>query len=101
MKGKTIGVISIKGGVGKTTVVANLATALARDFGKKVLAIDANFTAPNLGIHVGVVSNEHTLHDVLKGKVDISKAIMSLEHGFDFIPSSLLAPNVDVFRLKR
>ena len=100
MSGKIIGVVSIKGGVGKTTAVANLATALA-ELGKKVLAVDANFTAPNLGIHVGIVKQEHTIHDALKGRVDISKAISKTNAGFDLIPASLLAPDVDVFRLKR
>ena len=34
---KTIGVISIKGGVGKTTVTTNLGAVLANEFDKKVL----------------------------------------------------------------
>ena len=46
--GKVLGVISIKGGVGKTTLVSNLGASLANDFKKKVLLIDANFNAPNL-----------------------------------------------------
>ena len=35
--GKTIGIISLKGGVGKTSSVANLGAALASEFGRKVL----------------------------------------------------------------
>ena len=38
--GKTIGVISIKGGVGKTTTVVNLGSVLASEFNKKVLIVD-------------------------------------------------------------
>lgn len=66
--GKVIGVISIKGGVGKTTVVSNLGATLAYEFGKKVLVIDANFSAANLGLHLGIVDPEITIHDVLAGK---------------------------------
>ncbi|MFH1290833.1 MAG: ParA family protein, partial [Nanoarchaeota archaeon] len=49
---KTIGVIAIKGGVGKTTISAALATDLANHYGKKVLLVDANYSAPNLGLHM-------------------------------------------------
>ena len=35
-KGKIIGIISLKGGVGKTTTVANLGATLSSEFNKKV-----------------------------------------------------------------
>ncbi len=98
--GKIVGVISIKGGVGKTTLVANLASALAGQ-GKKVLAIDANFSAPNLGLHLGVVNRENTLHEVMSGKINAQSAIHNLEHGFDIIPAKLVGKKIDPLRLKR
>ena len=58
--GKTIGVISLKGGVGKTTAVVALGSALA-DFGKKVLLVDGNFSAPNLGLHLDLFDTEKTI----------------------------------------
>ena len=100
MSGKIIGVISIKGGVGKTTVVSNLATALAMQ-GKKVLAIDANFSAPNLGLHVGIVNKENTIHEVIAGKIDASEAIYSNDVGFDIMPARLMPIKIDPLRLKR
>ena len=100
MSGKIIGVISIKGGVGKTTVVSNLAAALAGQ-GKKVLAIDANFSAPNLGLHVGIVNKENTIHEVIAGKIDASEAVYQSDAGFDIMPARLLPIRIDPLRLKR
>jgi len=100
---KTIGVISIKGGVGKTTVTTNLGAVLANVFNKKVLIVDANFSAPNLGLHLGVVKPEkHTVHDVVLGKVKPEKATYVHDSGFHFMPGSLVASGkVDVFALKK
>ena len=100
MSGKIIGVIAIKGGVGKTTVVSNLAAALARQ-GKKVLAIDANFSAPNLGLHLGIVNKEKTVHEVIAGKIDASEAIYQSEAGFDIMPARLMPIKIEPLRLKR
>ena len=87
-KCKTIGIISIKGGVGKTTAVINLASSLAKNYRKNVLVIDANFSSPNIGLHIGSVNHNTTIHDVLRGKSHINKAIYSTNLGFHYIPAS-------------
>ena len=87
--GKVYGVISIKGGVGKTTAVSNLGAALANVFHKTVLVVDANFSAPNLGLHLGVLNVDRTLHDVLSGKCWMENVIYDTEHGFHLVPSAL------------
>ena len=52
---KVIGIIAIKGGVGKTTIAASLASNLVNEYHKKVLLVDANFSAPNLGLHMDII----------------------------------------------
>jgi len=86
-----IGIISAKGGVGKTTVTSNLASALVKFFGKKVLAVDGNITTPNLGIHFGMLNQENTLTEVLDNKIDITQAIYVHPSGVHIIPASLNA----------
>ena len=95
--GKTIGIVSLKGGVGKTSSVVALGDALS-GFGKKVLLVDANFSAPNLGIHLNVINPENTLHEVLRGESNASRAIVSLEN-FDVLPSKVFN-NFEISPLK-
>lgn len=84
---KTIGILSLKGGVGKTSVVSSLGDALS-GFGKKVLIVDANFSAPNLGIHFNIVDPQVTLHHVLARQANIKEAIHKVGN-LDIIPSSI------------
>lgn len=100
-KNKIFGIIAIKGGVGKTTCTSNLAAVIANEFGKRVLVVDANFSAPNLGLHLGVVEPERTLHDVLLDRVSVTDAIYQTEFGFDIIPSSLMNRKINPFKLKQ
>ena len=85
--GITIGVLSLKGGVGKTSVVSALGDALS-GFGRKVLLIDGNLSAPNLGLHLNIIDPEVTIQHVLERKANAYKAICKLEN-FDVIPASI------------
>ncbi len=98
--GKVIGILSLKGGVGKTSVVTALGDAIA-DFGKKVLLIDGNFSAPNLGMHLNIISPEITIHHVLYREANIKDAIHNLEN-FDVIPGLIFNKmNVNPLDLKK
>jgi len=99
--GKTIGILSLKGGVGKTSAVLSLGSAIA-EFGKRVLLIDGNFSAPNLGIHLNVIEPESTIHHVLNGDQNIEDAIVNLEDfNFDLIPASIIyRSQINPFKLK-
>ena len=88
--GNIISIMSVKGGVGKTTVTANLGTALA-ELDKKVLLIDTNLSAPNLGLHLGIIDPENTLHDVLERAIPISEAVCEYNSNLHII-SGFLAP---------
>lgn len=81
-------IVSGKGGVGKTTIASNLAYTLA-ELGEDVIAVDANLTTPNLGLHTGMHLTPHTLHDVLRGDVNIGEAVYTHPDGFRIIPASM------------
>lgn len=100
MAGRVIGIVSSKGGVGKTTIVANVGVILAGEFGKKILALDANFSAPNLGMYLGIVYPEITLNDVLENKVPIHQAIHTHTSSLHILPASLPSHEIDVQNLK-
>ena len=63
---KTVMVTSAEPGAGKSTVVANLAAALARD-GAKVVAVDADLRLPTLHMIFGLPNNEG-LSTLLSGR---------------------------------
>lgn len=85
--GETIGIVSLKGGVGKTSSVVALGHALA-DFGKKVLLVDGNLSAPNLGIHLDIFNPEKGLHEVLTRNANPSEGVFQLDN-FDVLPASI------------
>ncbi len=76
---KIVGIVSGKGGVGKTTLCANLAFALA-GMNKKVMVIDGDLNLKNLDILLGMTDNTvFDLTDVLSGGCRLDKAVVSHE----------------------
>jgi len=73
---KVIVVTSGKGGVGKTTVTANLAAALA-SIGNKVLTIDADIGLRNLDMILGLENRiVYDIVDVVEGVIPPEKAFV-------------------------
>lgn len=99
--GEIITIASGKGGVGKTTLTANLGIALS-EIGFKVLLIDADIAMSNLSLLVGLENPPITLHDVLLGSSSAQDAIYDGPGKIKIIPSGLSISNyqrVDVERL--
>jgi len=86
---RLIGVISAKGGVGKTTVVSNLSVALAKVFHKRVTVVDCNITTSHLSLHFGAYSHPITLNNVLRDEASIEQAIFEHSTGVKIVPASL------------
>ncbi|MFH1491302.1 MAG: P-loop NTPase [Pseudomonadota bacterium] len=61
-------IIGPKGGVGKTTISANLAIALSQT-GKRVIALDLDLGASNLHAVFGIRDSKYTLDDFVQNRV--------------------------------
>jgi len=82
---RIIAVANHKGGVGKTTSVANIGAALARK-GKRVLLIDLD-AQQNLTFFFLKDEAEASVYDALKG--EIALPIVHVKENLDIIPSSI------------
>ena len=101
---RIIGVISGKGGVGKTTIVANLGVILASEFKKDVIIVDCNISTSHLALYLGMYYCPITLNQVLKGEAKIEDAMYEYHvSGLRVIPASLSLGDLkgaDIAKLK-
>ncbi len=81
---RIIAVASGKGGVGKTSIVVNLAISLKRA-GKKVMIMDADMGLANVDIMVDMIP-EFTLYDVIKGRKSLHDIVLTGPEGIKIIP---------------
>lgn len=85
--GRVIGIISGKGGVGKTSLTVNLGVAL-NQLGKDVTLVDADFSASNLGAYLGRYDHPTKIQKVLHGEASVEQAMFRHPTGVKAITSS-------------
>jgi septum site-determining protein MinD len=81
-------IASGKGGTGKTTLTANLGTALAQ-YGRATCIVDIDMGMANLGLVLGLDETPVTLHEVLAGKAPVQDAIYEGPYGLTVVPSGM------------
>ena len=88
--GKIITIVSGKGGVGKSTFSANIATYLAM-MGKKTLLIDADITMSNLDIIMGIQDRVlFNASDIINNRCNGNKAIIKdVSPNLDFLSGAM------------
>ena len=94
---KIIGLINQKGGVGKTTTVANLGAGLCQ-LEKKVLLVDMDPQA-NLSYHLlgtEVLNLENSVYESLTGKVELRDILVKRKDGLEVVPSGIALSGFEV-----
>lgn len=81
---RVISVTSGKGGVGKTSIVVNLAHQFARD-GSRVLILDGDLGMANVDIMFNA-RPERTIQDLVSGNADINDVLVEVARNITLIP---------------
>lgn len=97
---RTIGIVSGKGGVGKTTVAINLASALM-SFDVSAIVVDADIKMCGASLHLNMYNYPITLNNVLKENMNIFDAIYTHTSGIKVVPSSLFSEQVSLEALPK
>jgi flagellar biosynthesis protein FlhG len=82
----TVGVVSGKGGVGKTNLAVNVAVA-ARGLGARVLVVDGDLGLANIDVLLGLASTRSAA-DVLDGRATLLEAIVVGPRGIHVLPAA-------------
>lgn len=90
-----IAVVSGKGGVGKTTLVANLGATLSM-LGKKILLMDLNISTPNLGLYLGFLSQERSIQKALEEETELKDCVNIYKPNLHLIVADFYNENCDL-----
>ncbi|MEF3168268.1 MAG: MinD/ParA family protein [Deltaproteobacteria bacterium] len=83
---RVLTISSGKGGVGKTSIVTNVAVALA-SMGKRVMIIDADLGLANVDVMLGLIPR-YTIHDVFSGEKSLKDIVLAGPRGVAVLPAA-------------
>lgn len=98
----SVAVAGGKGGVGKTSLAANLAVRLA-DLGRRVLLLDGDLGLANVDLLLGLAPRR-TLYDVVRGDCTPAEVLLEGPGGVRILPAASGIPemaNLDDYRRER
>ena len=96
---RRIAVVSGKGGVGKTNLVANVAVAAA-GLGAKVLVVDGDLGLANVDVLLGLAP-KLTAADVIEGRCRFEDALLTGPRGIHILPAASGRSDLPGFRPER
>jgi len=97
---RRIAVASGKGGVGRTTLVANLGIALA-SLGKETIIIDGSLTTPDLALLFKLEKSVYTLNDALAGDATLADVMHLGPKRVKIVPAAVALEQVRRARPER
>lgn len=83
---RVIGITAGKGGVGKTTIAINMATAMAQ-MGRRVLLLDGDLGLANADVLLGIAPRLNLGH-VVSGERALEEVLVEVPQGFAIIPAA-------------
>lgn len=94
---KTISIVNLKGGVGKTVTAVNLAGILAADYGKRVLLVDSD-PQGDASQYIGVVPDACSTADLFDGGTAYYEDVIqhTIYRDLDIIPADMQLASVDL-----
>lgn len=83
---QVVAVTGGKGGVGKSTVAVNLATAFAQ-LGRRTMLLDGDFGLANTDVLLGLTPR-YTLAHVIRGERTLEEILVQAPQGFTIVPAA-------------